>query len=146
MEARLAPLLTVLGAVTLFAGASQSGAPVTQTPSSRITLRAVGGLPAHVVGKFRDPIGFAVAKSGEYVVLDSRSHTVYLIDRSGDAIKRTLPIGIEPGKVLSPASLSLANDIFAIADAPAVVFGDGAHGADHSRIGPSRNAVKNPTK
>lgn len=115
VAARLAPLVALFGAATLF-GAAQSGAPVAQDP--RVTLRAVGGLAAHIVGKFRDPVAFAVAKSGEYVVLDSRAHTVYLIERSGEEIRKTLPIGLEQGKVLSPASLSLANDIFAVADAP----------------------------
>jgi hypothetical protein len=129
--ARLALLLTVFGVATSFGapqtgppkpGAPKTGAPYVRSesgdPSARVTLRAVGGLAAHVVGKFRDPIAFAVARSGEYVVLDSRAHTVYLIDRSGETIRKTLPIGLEQGKFLSPASLSLASDIFAVADAP----------------------------
>lgn len=105
---------------TLFvAGAIMAAAGAPVAPSAPEKLRATGGLPAHIVGTFRDPIAFAVAKSGEYLVLDGRAHTVYVIDRSGEPVRKTLQIGIEQGKILSPGALSLApNDIFAVADAP----------------------------
>ena len=103
--------------ILIAALAAATGAVAPST--SPIILPATGGLPAHVVGKFRDPIAFAVAKTGEYLVLDSRAHTVYVIDRSGEKVRNTLQIGLEQGKVLSPGALSLAaNDIFAVADAP----------------------------
>ena len=103
----------------VFAGvvAAAVGAPA--APSAPERLRATGGLPAHIVGKFREPVAFAVATSGEYLVLDSRAHTVYVIDRSGELVRKALPIGLEQGQILSPAALSLApNGIFAVADAP----------------------------
>ena len=103
----------------VFAGVVAAAALTPASPIAPEVLRATGGLPAHVVGKFREPIAFAAAKTGEYLVLDSRAHTVYVIDRSGEPVRQTLPIGLEQGKILSPAALSLApNDIFAVADAP----------------------------
>jgi hypothetical protein len=110
-------IAAVLGAPYSF-HARQSDAPSDQQ-ASRVTLRATGGLPAHIVGTFRDPVAFAAATTGEYLVLDRRAHTVYLIDRSGERVQKTLQIGLETGKILGPAALSLAsNDIFAVADAP----------------------------
>ena len=83
------------------------------------TLRATGGLPAHIAGRFQEPIGFAVTPSGEYVVLDRRAHTVYAIDRERRETRRVIQIGFEEGRVLSPAVLSLGpDDVFAVADGP----------------------------
>jgi hypothetical protein len=83
------------------------------------TLAAVGGLPAHIANQFEDPVGFAQARSGAYVVLDRRAHTVYTIDAKKTAATKVLEIGFEQGRVLQPAVLALsADDIFAVADAP----------------------------
>ena len=82
-------------------------------------LRATGGLPAHIANQFEEPIGFAEATTGEFVVLDRRAHTVYLIDRDKKAARKIIEIGFEKGRVLGPGVLSLsADDIFAVADAP----------------------------
>ena len=82
-------------------------------------LQAAGGLPAHIVGQFREPIGFAVTPSGEYVVLDRRAHTVYAVDEDKREVRRVIQIGFEEGRVLGPAVLSLGKDgIFAVADGP----------------------------
>jgi hypothetical protein len=82
-------------------------------------LRATGGLPAHIANQFEEPIGFAEATTGEFVVLDRRAHTVYLIDRDKKAARKIIEIGFEKGRVLGPGVLSLStDDIFAVADAP----------------------------
>jgi hypothetical protein len=82
-------------------------------------LEAVGGLPAHLAGRFTDPVAFATTTSGEYIVLDRRKHTVYGIDRAQTRIRTIIEVGVESGKLLQPAALSLAaNDFFAVADAP----------------------------
>lgn len=83
------------------------------------TLRATGGLPAHIAGRLQEPIGFAVTPSGEYLVLDRRAHTVYAIDRERRDVRRIIQIGFEEGRVLGPAVLSLGtDDVFAVADGP----------------------------
>ena len=82
-------------------------------------LRATGGIPAHIANQFEEPLGFAEATTGEFVVLDRRAHTVYLIDRDKKAARKIIEIGFEKGRVLGPGVLSLsADDIFAVADAP----------------------------
>jgi len=94
-------------------------APATQPARPVETLTATGGLPAHIVGQFREPIGFAVTESGDYVVLDRRAHTVYAVDRTTRAVRRVIQIGFEEGRVLDPAVLSLGPDgFFAVADGP----------------------------
>jgi hypothetical protein len=83
------------------------------------TLHAIGGLPAHIVGQFEDPVGFAEATTGEFVVLDRRAHTVYAVNAKKTAARKVLQVGFEKGRVLQPAVLALsADDIFAVADAP----------------------------
>jgi hypothetical protein len=88
--------------------------------SSQDVLNAIGGLPAHLVVQLDDPIGFAEAQSGEFVVLDRRAHTVYAVDARKTALRKVVQVGFEEGKVLRPGVLSLSrDDIFAVADAPA---------------------------
>ena len=83
------------------------------------TLVATGGLPAHIVGLFQDPIGFAEASTGESIVLDRRAHTIYSINRQRTAARKVIVVGFEEGKVLRPGVLALSrDDIFAVADAP----------------------------
>jgi hypothetical protein len=82
-------------------------------------LRAVGGLPAHLVGMFEDAVGFAQTAAGQYVVLDRRAHTVYAVDEARTSARKILQVGFEEGRVLRPAVLALSrDDIFAVADAP----------------------------
>ncbi len=97
-----------------------AGSASTARPSRTVeTLTATGGLPAHIVGQFRDPIGFAVTEQGEHVVLDRRAHTVYAVDRAKRAVRRVIQIGFEEGRVLDPAVLSLGPEgFFAVADGP----------------------------
>ena len=93
--------------------------PPADAQASIETLQAIGGLPAHIAGQFEDPVGFAQARSGDYVVLDRRAHTVYTIDPKKTAARKVLEVGFEKGRVLQPAVLALsADDIFAVADAP----------------------------
>jgi hypothetical protein len=92
---------------------------VIAAPSSRIeTLRSSGGLPAHIVGSFRQPTGFQQTDSGQYFVFDRRAHAVYTI--AGDAAKKVVDIGAEPGRVLDPTAFDVdpSDGSFAVADAP----------------------------
>ena len=82
-------------------------------------LEAIGGLPAHIAGRFTDPVAFAQTTGGEYLVLDRRKHTVHGVDREKTRVRTVIEIGIESGKLLQPAAFSLASsDLFAVADAP----------------------------
>jgi hypothetical protein len=82
-------------------------------------LNATGGLPAHIVGTFEDPIGYAETTTGESIVLDRRAHTIYSINRQRTAVRKVIVVGFEEGKVLRPGVLALSrDDIFAVADAP----------------------------
>jgi hypothetical protein len=83
------------------------------------TLRAVGGLPAHMVGQLEAPIGFVQTSTGGYLVLDRRQHTVFGVDAAKTRMRKVLQVGFEQGRVLEPGALALgAADIFAVADAP----------------------------
>jgi len=99
-----------------FASSVPPGSP--GAPAVEI-LDAAGSLPAHLSGGLRDPIGFAQASTGEYVVLDRREHTVYVVDAKQTALRKILEIGFEKGQVISPGVLALStDDILAVADAP----------------------------
>lgn len=93
-----------------------------QAPSAQArveVLTATGGLPVHIAGRFEEPIGFAEATTGEFIVLDRRAHTVYTINRAKTEARKVLEVGFEKGRVLQPGVLALSkDDIFAVADAP----------------------------
>ena len=92
--------------------------PPPDVPGHVEILDATGGLPAHIAGRFTDPVAFAEASSGEFIVLDRRKHTVFGVDRAQTRVRTIIEIGVESGKLLQPAAFSLANDLFAVADAP----------------------------
>lgn len=81
-------------------------------------LRSTGGLPAHIAGSFQRPIGFQQADSGQYFVFDRRAHAVYSV--TGDAVKKIIEVGAEPGRVLDPTAFDIdpADGTFVIGDAP----------------------------
>lgn len=116
---------TIAAAFAVSLGLSLAGvqatAPVRQDAAARVdVIRATGGLPAHIAGQFREPVGFAQASSGEYVVLDRRAHTVFVVDRDMTTVRQVIELGYADGQLLSPSTMSMAaNDYFAVADAPA---------------------------
>lgn len=81
-------------------------------------LRSTGGLPAHIAGSFRDPFGFQQTDNGQYFVFDRRAHAVFTI--AGDAAKKVVDIGAEPGRVIDPTAFDLdpADGSFVVTDAP----------------------------
>jgi len=84
------------------------------------TLTATGSLPAHLAGRFREPVQFAQISTGEFLVLDRRAHTVSRIDRAMTRVTQVIDIGFEAGRLLAPTALAVGpNDVFAVADAPA---------------------------
>jgi hypothetical protein len=81
-------------------------------------LRSTGGLPAHIAGSFRDPFGFQQTDSGQYFVFDRRAHAVFTV--AGDAPKKIVDIGAEPGRVIDPTAFDIdpADGSFVVTDAP----------------------------
>ena len=94
--------------------ASPAGVPATET------LRSVGGLPAHIAGRFNDIAACQRSPSGDYFVFDRRSHAVFTVPASLNGTpKEIVGVGVEPGRVLRPSAFDLAADrTFVVADAP----------------------------
>jgi hypothetical protein len=83
-------------------------------------LKPTGGLPASIQARLALPVSCAQTRAGEYLVLDRRAHTVYAINAPRTNARRVVQIGSEKGRLLQPAAMSVsANDIIAVADAPA---------------------------
>jgi hypothetical protein len=82
-------------------------------------LRSVAAIPAELAGKFREPIGFQQALSGQYFVFDRRAHTVYGIDEDRTSVWEIVKIGFEAGRIIDPTAFSVEpNGTFVVADAP----------------------------
>lgn len=89
-----------------------------QTSTGLEILEATDGLPAGIMSRFQDPVGFVQASSGDYLVLDRRAHTVFAIDRHQASVRKLLQVGFEGGSVLQPGVLALGHDdVFAVSDA-----------------------------
>lgn len=94
-------------------------AAVRVSPGTVEVLKAVNSLAPHVVGLFREPIGFKQTANGDYYVFDRRGHTVYAVDEAGSAARKLVQIGAEEGRVIEPSAFDVAfNGSFAVADAP----------------------------
>jgi hypothetical protein len=89
------------------------------SPGTLETLKAVSSLPPHIVGLFREPIGFKQTANGDYYVFDRRGHTVFRVDASGNAATKLVQIGAEEGRLIEPSAFDVAaNGTFAVADGP----------------------------
>jgi hypothetical protein len=100
----------------LLATAEQPSRP---SPGAVEVLRSTNALAPHVVGLFREPIGFKQTANGEYYVFDRRGHTVYLVGASGAHADKLVQIGAEDGRLIEPSAFDVAiNGSFAVADAP----------------------------
>ena len=94
-------------------------AAVRVSPGSVEVLRAVDSLAPHVVGLFREPIGFKQIANGDYYVFDRRGHTVYRVDPSGANATKLVQIGAEEGRLIEPSAFDVANNgTFTVADGP----------------------------
>jgi len=94
-------------------------AAVRVSPGTVDVLKAVNSLAPHVVGLFREPIGFKQTANGEYYVFDRRGHTVYAVNQAGTTVTKLVQIGAEDGRVIEPSAFDVAfNGSFAVADAP----------------------------
>ncbi len=82
-------------------------------------LRPVGGLPAHIVGQFTQPLAFQQAPGGEYFVFDGREHRVYRVDRDAADATPIVQVGHEQGRIIQPRAFDLEpGGTFVVADGP----------------------------
>jgi hypothetical protein len=82
-------------------------------------IRSVSAIPPHLAGRFRDPIGFQQAASGQYFVFDRRLHVVFGVDEQQASAWEIVHIGAEPGRIIDPTAFSVEpGGSFAVADAP----------------------------
>ena len=107
----LARLSAVICVITL--------APLADAARRIEILKPRGGLPAHLVGEFREPLAFQQSDDGTYVVFDRRGHSVYEIDAGMTAARRIVQIGQEDGRIIEPNAFDMEpHGVFVIADAP----------------------------
>jgi hypothetical protein len=100
----------------LLATSEQAARP---SPGAVEILKSVSALAPHVVGLFRDPIGFKQTANGDFYVFDRRGHTVYVVGPSGADATKLVQIGAEDGRLIEPSAFDVAaNGSFAVADAP----------------------------
>ena len=90
-----------------------------QSPGRVEVLRATGGLPPEICGRFREPLAFQQSANGTYYVFDKRGHSVHTIDPEGKSVRTAVTIGGEQGRVIDPTAFGLApNGTFVVSDAP----------------------------
>jgi hypothetical protein len=83
------------------------------------SLRALGGLPPHIVGMFEEPASFQQSANGLYYVFDRRGHAVWTVDPERKMARKAVSIGAEQGRVLDPYGFDVAPDgTFVVADVP----------------------------
>lgn len=82
-------------------------------------LSSVNAVPAHIAGRFREPVGFQQAASGQFFVFDRRAHTVYGIDEKLTSSWEIVQIGSEPGRIIDPTAFAVEpQGTFVVADTP----------------------------
>jgi hypothetical protein len=107
-DSRVALLLTV--------AVSTAASLTALTPD---VLKSVGGIPAHIAGRFREPVGFQQSAFGQYFIFDRRGHAVFGVDESLQSAWEIIQIGAEPGRIIDPTAFAVAPDgTFVVADAP----------------------------
>jgi hypothetical protein len=89
-------------------------------PASPIEIiESIGGLPAHIAGRFTDISACEQSFDGEYFVFDRRAHAVFAVAPPYEIARELVQIGAEPGRLLHPTAFDLAADgRFVVADAP----------------------------
>ena len=110
---------TIFALIVLTTAALADQSAVRVSPGTVETLKAINSLAPHVVGLFREPIGFKQTANGEYYVFDRRGHTVYAVDAKGSSATKLVQIGAEEGRLIEPTAFDVQfNGTFAVADAP----------------------------
>ena len=92
---------------------------VSNAAATASTLRSVGGLPAHIAGRFTELTLCHQAADGTFFIFDRRSQTVFSAAPGADAPSEIVKIGAEPGRILRPYAFDMAaGGTFVVADAP----------------------------
>jgi hypothetical protein len=82
-------------------------------------VRAIGGLPPHIVGTFEEPINFQQSATGTYYVFDRRGHSVHAVDAERTTARKLVEIGAEDGRIIQPTGFDTAADgRFVVVDVP----------------------------
>jgi len=106
--------MTVLAVVSLVAAAPRAELRVE-------VLRSVGGLPAHLVGAFDEPVDFQQATDGTTFVFDRRGHSVHVVDAGRTRSNKAIEIGGEDGRIIQPTGFDVTPDgRIVVADVPRV--------------------------
>jgi hypothetical protein len=106
------PVFVLLIQIAIIASASPAALSVD-------VLTSTGGIPAHIAGRFRNPIGFQQSTFGQYFIFDRRAHAVFGIDEALERVWEIIRIGAEPGRIIDPTAFACAPDgTFVVADAP----------------------------
>lgn len=83
------------------------------------TLRSVGGLPAHIAGRFTDLTACRQLADGTFLVFDRRTQTVFSVAPAAEAAVEIVQIGAEPGRILQPFAFDVTPEgTFVVADTP----------------------------
>jgi hypothetical protein len=111
------PLATALAAAEVIPATTTRAA---RSPALSLeTLDAVGGLPAHIAGRFPEMTDCEQTSAGEYFVFDRRSHAVFSVAPPYDTATELVQIGAEAGRLLRPSAFALGGDgSFVVVDAP----------------------------
>ena len=106
--------MTVLAVVSLVAAAPRAELRVE-------VLRSVGGLPAHLVGAFDEPVDFQQATDVTTFVFDRRGHSVHVVDAGRTRSNKAIEIGGEDGRIIQPTGFDVTPDgRIVVADVPRV--------------------------
>jgi hypothetical protein len=82
-------------------------------------LSSSNAVPAHLAGRFREPIGFQQSRDGQYFIFDRRAHSVYGIDERQTSSWEIVRIGAEEGRIIDPTAFAVEPEgTFVVADAP----------------------------
>src|SRR5687767_4438878 len=82
-------------------------------------LRSVGGLPAHIVSGYEEPVRFQQADNGLDFNFHPRGHTVHTVAPDRTGTRNAVAIGQEDGRVVQPNGVDIAPDgRFVVADLP----------------------------
>jgi hypothetical protein len=99
-------------------------------------LKAIGGLPPHIVGAFEEPINFQQSATGTYYVFDRRGHSVHAVDTARTGARKVVEIGAEDGRIIQPTGFDMAADgRFVVVDVPRGQQRLQTFGPDGQRLG-----------
>jgi hypothetical protein len=104
--------IPVFALVLALVAAAPAALPLEVLQSSR-------AVPAHLAGRFREPVAFQQSADGQYFIFDRRGHTVYGMDEQQTSVWEIVTIGAEPGRIIDPTAFAVEpSGTFAVADAP----------------------------